>query len=973
MSHGNRVCFWCDDFKNYFVNYRCKWLVFTYIWRNTEKNDWASALDGGSKFMTQTQMQMTPYPAEPHAAQEILENLTHTSACPDHILAAAAGSSPYLRQLLERHGAFVLERYDLGGDWLDGFEAELEKTPLDQIPQRLRILKGQVALMLALKDLSAAWDVMEITKRLTRFATLSVTYAARAGLAPLLSKGQVPGKSIGDLPKLAGMFVLAMGKMGAGELNYSSDIDLIVLFDDSQFERDDALEARSAFVKATRKIAAILSESTADGYVFRTDLRLRPDPAVTPVCLSAGAALIYYESLGRTWERAAYIKAHTVAGDLEAGKAFLKNLSPFVWRRHLDYTALKDAQDMRLRIRQDKGFYGPIIPQGHHVKLGRGGIREIEFFVQTQQLICGGRDRELRQRETLGALRSLGQKGWVPQELAQSLENDYKMLRQLEHRIQMIHDTQTHTVPKNQEEFERLAGLMGQSPQALGADIIDRCERVHGQIEAFFAPDDPSDSQVNQLSPPDHWAHFASLRTDRAQRLLRGIWPQFQEALSHAARPEETLNNLEEFFKDLPSGVQILSLFAANPVLPELLIDVLSSSNELSHYLSRNAQVFDAVIAGEFFDPWPAQAELVARLRSAIEEARDYEHVLDILRNSMKEWSFRIGTHLLRGIIDAPAAQGQYTDLAQAVVVTLWEEVVQEFSRNHGPPPGHGAAVIAMGSLGSKRVHSRSDLDLIVIYDAGAVAHSEGKRPLDTRIYYARLTKALITALSAYTARGRLYEVDMRLRPSGNSGPVATSLTSFTDYQKSEAWTWEHLALTRARVIAGAPQVCAKVEEALDAVMGLPRDESAALRDMIEMRDKIFQTKSTRGQWDAKFENGALQDLELMAQLGALLSRKRCYHLQEGLAGLKDHFDEGEIQALQSAAQLWNKLHVASNLLAANPPADLGELGGGGQVVVLREMAAKDAKEAQEMLDQARQTGIGSLEKLRKNVEESAP
>lgn len=887
------------------------------------------------------------------------------------LLAATSSASPYLKQLIGQHGDWVIaEQADLDAA-VAHIHSAVKMASASDMKFVLRQAKQRMSLILALADLGGVWDVMQITRHLTEFADLCVQAAFEAALDPLLRRGKIPSKTIEDCPQLAGMFVLAMGKMGAFELNYSSDIDLICLFDETQFHHDDVLEARSQFVKAARTAMGILSDKTADGYVFRTDLRLRPDPAVTPVCLAAGAAMTYYESLGRAWERAAFIKARVCAGDAGAGARFLEGLRPFVWRRHLDFAAVEDAHNMRLRIRQNKGFHGALTPRGHHVKLGRGGIREIEFFAQTHQLIAGGRDPELRSSETLAALEALAEKNWLPAETAHKLQHHYKLHRQLEHRIQMIHDAQTHIVPSSDEEFDRLAALMGMDPHALTQDIKLRFDEVHHLIEEFFAPDPKDDALSDPFADPitQGWRNYAALRSERSVQVFTRIWPTLKSRIDASPDADETLRALDQFLSQLPAGVQLFSLFEANPALLDLLCDIMSSSPELAQYLSRNAQVFDAVIAGEFFDPFPGQDHLCSEIAARVRRERDYEAQLDMLRIVMKEYSFRIGVHLLKQILSPSEAMAAYSDLAQSIVQVLWPLVQEQFALKHGPAPGKGAVIVAMGSLGARRLHARSDLDLIVIYDPQDQDSSSGPRPLDTRTYYARLTKAMITALTAQTARGRLYEVDMRLRPSGNQGPVATSLASFNSYQSKDAWVWEHLALTRARVIAGPEALSSEVSAALDHVIALPRHAPEVIKEALDMRARIFDNKHASSPWDMKFQDGSLQDLELMGQLGALLAGRRSGDLDQGLALLAPYVSADVLGHTREAAQLWGNLHVATKLLIGVPPEDESAFSAGGLKLILGAADKSDIALVKLALKEAGQHAMGALTALHDYVQ----
>jgi len=861
------------------------------------------------------------------------------------LIAGAGGSSPYLKGLIEREA-----------DWLEGALHDPDAAvsglfdgcralPPDQIKPGLRQAKRRVALITALADLSGAWPLERVTGLLTDFAALACDLALKSEIATLIRRNKLPGMTGDDVETAAGLTVLAMGKMGAHELNYSSDIDLICLFDETRYDPDTYQDARHALVRATRNMAAALSDKTGDGYVFRTDLRLRPDPSVTPVCISMAAAETYYESLGRTWERAAYIKARPCAGDLQAGARFLQTLRPFVWRKHLDFAAIQDAHDMRLRIRETKGTGGRITVPGHDMKLGRGGIREIEFFTQTQQLIAGGRDPELRLRGTVEGLAALARKDWIPQDLADSLSTHYRAHREVEHRIQMVHDAQTHKVPKTEDGIARVACLMGMDSAALTADLARRLDEVHQRTEAFFAPDvapgatpdaPPVEAQFD-ASVLARWHGYPALRSERAQHIFERLKPEILHRLARTAKPDEALLALDGFLSGLPAGVQLFSLFDANPQLIDLLVDIAGTSHALASHLSRNAGVFDAVIGGDFFADWPGEAALRAELTALLASEEDYERQLDSARRWMKEWHFRIGVHLLRGLTDPETAGQHYAELAGAVLFAITPVVTAQFARKHGPPPGRGAAVLGMGSLGAARLNASSDLDVIVIYDPQEAEGSDGPRPLAVRPYYARLTQALITALSAPMAEGRLYEVDMRLRPSGTQGPVATSWASFTNYQRNEAWTWEHLALTRARVVAGDPDLGADIEAFRQEILAQPRDRAAVLREVAEMRARIAAAKTPSGVWDAKTGPGRLLDIELVAQAGTLLSGGTAHDVASGLTGGQacGWLTAQEAEALTAAYDLYWAVQTAARLISASGIGE-GGLGEGGAAFLCR-------------------------------------
>jgi glutamate-ammonia-ligase adenylyltransferase len=858
------------------------------------------------------------------------------------LIEGAAGSSPHLAELLGAEGPWAASALHEPGEALEEALRAVRAAPADRLGPALRQAKRRVALLVALMDLAGAWPLETVTGALTRLADLAVDRAMRAFVEVETGRGRLPPS---EGAEAGGMVALAMGKMGAFELNYSSDIDLVLLFDETRHDPGDFAAARAGFVRVARAMTALLQDRTAEGYVFRVDLRLRPDAAVTPVCLPMAAAESYYESVGRTWERAAYIKARPCGGDLAAGERFLATLRPFVWRRHLDFAAIQDAHDIRLRIRDHKGYHGPVALDGHDLKLGRGGIREIEFFVQTRQLIAGGRDPSLRLRGTREALAALAAAGWVPTDTADRLSEHYGRLREVEHRIQMIADQQTHRLPTTPDGWGRLCGLMGEDEAAVRRELQDRLEDVHELTEGFFAPGQApvaeEDGWGREVTA--RWPDYPALRSQRAVEIFRRLRPEILRRLREAARPDEALSSFDAFLSGLPAGVQLFSLFEANPGLLRLMVEIAATSPALARYLSRNAGVLDAVIGGAFFAAWPGQAGLADALGVAMAEAPDYEARLNAARRWAKEWWFRIGVHHLQGLIGADEAGRQYADLAGAVLARLFPAVAEEFARRHGGGAGWGAVVLGMGSLGSARLNASSDLDLIVIYEAEG-DQSDGPRPLAPRAYFARLTQALVTALAAPMAEGRLYAVDMRLRPSGRQGPVATSWASFESYQRSEAWTWEHLALTRARVVAGAGEWRALAErvESLRADLIAGRRGDPQIRpDVAEMRARLAAHRGGDGPWDAKAGPGRLRDIELFAQALALLSgsreRQTAGQVQDGLAAALLTSDEA--QEVTEAASLFWRLQSAARLLTEGglDPAGIGE---GGRRFLLRETGA---------------------------------
>ena len=846
-------------------------------------------------------------------AQEIYNLFSENSEKLRNFFASVASCSPYLySQILKEKSWLVNAVGDKDFNILSLLEA-LDSETYDALYFKLRVAKRRAALWIALNDLADTWSLEEVTKNLSEFADKAINLSWRASFLKEFKKGKFPKQYDGD-PNKVGFFILAMGKLGAFELNYSSDIDLICFFDEEVFHPDEFQDVRRIFINATKNMYRILNENGKDGYVFRTDLRLRPDPSVTPVCMGVDAAERYYASLGRTWERAAFIKARVCAGDHSAGINFLKNMEPFVWRKYLDYAAISDAHDIRLRIRDHyKTKKGDITLPKHNMKLGRGGIRDIEFFTQTHQIIFGGRDKGLRSKATITSLQAIADKKWLPKVLVKDLIENYRFHRTIEHRLQMVNDAQTHELPNSDQGFARLACLMGAEKDDLQKELVDRLSKTNCAIAGFF---EPQNTDQNIQSPSfskefkdqvKKWESFPALRTTRAISIFERIKPVMLEKINSTARPQETLKAFGNFLSKLPAGIQIFSLFENNKQILDLLIDILGTSGALSEYLVKNTDVLDSVIASEFWEVWPSRKFLSSELEVMLKGEVDYEAKLNLARRWCKEWQFRIGVHYLRSQISAISAGSQYADLAEITLSIVWKEVLFEFAKKFGPEPGNGAAVISMGSLGSGVLHANSDLDLIIIYDADGNDQSEGDRSLSSRQYYSRLTKAFITAISAPMSEGRLYEIDMRLRPSGFQGPVATSWSSYQNYQKNEAWVWEHLALTRARAVAGKVFLLNEFENFRNSILKSYHRENI-FNELVSMRARIFQAKSLNP-WDAKIGPGRLQDIDLLSQAGCLVNRSVSRSTAAGLEALfseKFISEEDFFEIKAAATQLWS-------------------------------------------------------------------
>jgi len=822
------------------------------------------------------------------------------------LLDSLFGNSPYLAESALLSPDFVTDLWRDGPDaTFDAIAtgmAELRAEARDgrrpeEVATTLRRAKRRLSLAVATADITGAWSLGRVTGALSAFARASLSALIDSILLQLQRDRQLELR--GD-PDAAAFTALGMGKLGAEELNYSSDIDLILLFDRDAAAVRDNEQVQRHFVRAARLLVQLMSETSADGYIFRADLRLRPDPGSTPLAVSVQAAELYYESVGQNWERAAMIKAAPVAGSLDVGRSFLADLGPYIWRRHLDFAAIHDIHSIKRQIDAHRGG-GTVSTLGHNVKLGRGGIREIEFFAQTQQLIFGGRNPTLRARGTIDALHALAAAGHVTPAAVADLERCYGFLRRVEHRLQMIDDRQTHSLPQDAAGMAAIATFLGYERTArFEEELLDCLRTVEGHYAALFeeAPslagpggnlvftgtdEDPGTLEtLRGLGFSDvsacagvvrRWHHgrYRATATARARELLTELVPALLRALGGTAAPDQALLNFDTFLGNLPAGVQLFSLFKANPALLDLVADLMGSAPRLAAHLARRSILLDAVLSDGFFGPLPGAADLRAELAHLLADQRDEQDVLDATRRFANDRRFRVGVQQLRRIVRPTQAGLAYSDLAEATISALCERVEALFAAQHGGFDGPRLAVLGLGKLGSREMSATSDLDLIFVYDVPeGLEQSDGAQPLAPIQYYTRLSQKIVTALTALTNEGALYEVDMRLRPSGRAGPLANSLAGFESYHAASSWTWEHMALTRGRAIHGPAGLRARIEASVAATLRRPRDPAALLRDVADMRDRIAQHAPARGAWDFKQMRGGLFDVDFIAQYLAL-------------------------------------------------------------------------------------------------------
>ncbi len=821
-----------------------------------------------------------------------------------NVLDALFGNSPFLSRLAHLYPGCL---YDAAQSSLeDAYEYALDEMAAsaaqtdnnNELMRILRIAKGKVALLVAFADVSGLWGLDRVTDALSFFAERSLSLTVGVLLSAAQKRSEILLVDAQDPSHKSGIIILGMGKLGGRELNYSSDIDLIIIFEPGRLGYKGRHNEQHFMNKLAHDLVAIMQERTAQGYVFRTDLRLRPDPASTPPAITIDAAYYYYESVGQNWERAAMIKARPVAGDIVAGDRFLKALAPFMWRRSLDFASINDIHSIKRQM--DSLRSKDIVPAGHNVKLGMGGIREIEFYTQIHQLIWGGRMPMLRSKATCETLNLLCENALIDEQTESVLLEAYDFLRRLEHRLQMIADQQTHSIPEGDEGVEHIACFMGyDSRQAFEKAVMQRLHAVHDIYANSFQsaeqlgdggnlvftgvshdPDTLSTLRKMGYTNPETvseivmgWHHGSrrATRTKRARELLTELMPVLLKRLSETANPDSAFLKFNEFLTHLPSGVQLFSLFNLNSHLLGLIADIMGSAPTLADHLSRTPHLLDAVLDADFYGPLPTRTYLQEQIEDVLASFDDFENQMDALRRFRNEKQFQAGVQMLKGMVTAIQAGQFLSSLADLMVQKCVELVMQEFSRTYGDVPGSRFAIIALGKLGSREMTFSSDIDLVFVYDAlDFDTHSTGEKGFSASVYFNRLSQRLLSALSAMGREGRLYEVDTRLRPSGAQGLMAVSMGALRHYFSELAWTFEFMAFTKARVVYGEESIREELDMFIIEQITRPREAQKLIEDVLAMRGRIEKEHGSHNPWDIKYARGGLMDIDFIAQYLAL-------------------------------------------------------------------------------------------------------
>jgi glutamate-ammonia-ligase adenylyltransferase len=897
------------------------------------------------------------------------------------VLDCLGGNAPYLADMACRESGCLIRTLKSGPDAALAHALEnLRALPLAatrrQLASQLREAKRQAALAIAIADIGGLWRLPKITAALSEFAEAACRAATRHLLLSLHEAGQIALPHPQDPERDSGFTMLALGKLGARELNYSSDIDLVLFFDPQSPVYDD--NAQPLMARLARDFTSLLATRDADGYVFRVDLRLRPDPSATPPVVALPAALAYYESQGRTWERAAFSKARPIAGDIAMGEAFLAAIRPFIWRKNLDFAAISDIHDMKRQI--DAGHNRPGL-LGRDVKRGQGGIREIEFIVQTLSLVWGGQDKQLRILATLDALPALVKAGHLPAGVARTLAADYRQLRRVEHRLQMVADRQTHALPATEEALSAFITFLGEPD--FRRDFPRLLARVHRHFLAFFdAGDDPEQNRIDPGAegppPPAFTArvhqlgftgeqHIAerlrawssgqvpALRSERARELLETILPPLLAVLGEQPEPDKVFAHFDTLLSRQRAGVQLLSLFQRNPAVLRRMAAVLGAAPALAEHLAEDPHALEALLSptARFAAPKPV-------LRHLLRDADDLEDAVALTRHFVRREEFHLSVATLEGRMDADESGRLRSNLAAAALGALLPRVLAQHQARYGKVPRGAFAVVAMGKAGSGEMLAGSDLDLMLIYDHAPMESAPTP-------YFVRLANALTTALTVRGPEGPLYHVDMRLRPSGNHGPVAVSLASFRRYQAADAWTWERLALTRARVLAATPGFAAKVTAEIITALSRPDSPEKIRADTLSMRERIAAELPPRGPFDIKTIPGGMLELNFIAAALQLIHGPQApelFHPNTAAAlralALAGHLPPAHAQDLLAADHLWrsvqgiNRITGLSDRAQSVPPAL--------QIPLLRATRAPSWEALRETMAQAAQNVTNCFE-----------
>ena len=809
----------------------------------------------------------------------------------ENLLTIISTHSPFLNKIVQNNPHFVEEIFTQGFESrFAQLKEDLNNSPtpnIGELMQQMRVAKKQASLLIALADIADEWKLEQVTAAMSEIAEICV----QKTLNFLLAQAKIKS----EINETNGIFALAMGKLGARELNYSSDIDLIIFFDRERISYIGNKTVEHCFSKIAQELVRILQERTADGYVFRVDLRLRPDPSSTTAAMSTLAAITYYETVGQNWERAAFIKARCIAGDFTAAEQFLKQITPFVWRKHLDFAAIADIQSIKRQMDAKTG--GEINIAGHNIKTGLGGIREIEFFAQINQLIWGGRIASLRTSSTCETLAKLADEGLITEDLANKFIDNYHFLRNAEHRLQMIDDQQTHTIPIDENERNNFIKFMGFTETEFAKELLTRLNFIHETFSNAFRGENSLSGEEGKLSftgvdnDPQtietlkkmgyqnpisiceiirHWHSglHRSTRTKRARELITELTPSLLKAIAANIQPDQAFMRFDEFVSKIPAGVQLFSLFNAKPELLELIAVIMGSAPAIAESLSKKPGLLDSVLTSDYYQDFLSHAELTSELADLLSRSRDFEDEMDIVRRFKNEKSFGAGVKLIMHQAKPIETSNYLSNIADVTLKALIASVEANFISKNPDIKPNNLAIIAVGRLGAKEMSFSSDIDLIFIYDC---KHKNATLS-PNHVTYNKLSQRIISAVSSLTGEGRLYEVDTRLRPSGKDGSLAVSINAFEKYFNESAWIFELMAFTKARVITGNKGLKSKIENIIKNSLTKSHDNDKLVKNITDLRAKISKEFGSSDIWNLKYVHGGLLDIDFITQYFILLN-----------------------------------------------------------------------------------------------------
>jgi glutamate-ammonia-ligase adenylyltransferase len=780
-------------------------------------------------------------------------------------------------------------------------------TQESDLMRELRQFRQREMVRIIWRDIAGWAELMDTTRDLSHLAEACIDAALTKLYGWECEQSGTPQDSGGNPINLV---VLGMGKLGAWELNLSSDIDLIFAFaEEGEIKTGRGLSHSEFFARLGRRLINVLDQQTADGFVFRVDMRLRPFGDSGALAISFAGMENYYQIHGREWERYAMIKARVVGGDRQAGEELMAMLKPFVYRRYLDFGAYEALREMKTLISREVKRKG----MEHNVKLGAGGIREVEFIGQLFQLIRGGRDSKLTARKILKVLKHLGEADYLPAFAVEELTAAYIFLRTVEHRLQEYEDRQTHVLPQDETGRLRLAYSMDyEGWESFLAELDAHRQRVQGHFEQVFeAPQteqgdegaadltgvwlgtlDESTSiqileQAGYEAAEPLWQKLSEIRQSRAYHALSSqgrerldrLMPLLLGAAGQADQPDQTIQRLLDLVSKIERRSVYLALLVENPLALSQLVRLSSASPWISHFLKQYPLLLDELLDPRSLYAPPDHPELVAELSRRLlgVSMDDQELVMDILRQFKHANVLRVAAADIVEALPLMKVSDHLSWIAETVLDEALEQAWHHLTARHGRPPlkgeGKGFAIIGYGKLGGLELGYGSDLDLVFLHGAESETEmTDGDSPLALQVFFARLGQRLIHVLTAYTPAGLLYEVDMRLRPDGASGMLVSSLKSYEAYQRDKAWLWEHQALVRARPVAGDRAIGERFQTIRRAILAQPRDEAELRQGILDMRRRMREELdgSKANEFDLKQGVGGIVDIEFMVQFGVL-------------------------------------------------------------------------------------------------------